>query len=135
MPARPMWCLGGAFGLGNTPVTTTGTAAAEMLIGGLGNDTLTGGGGADVMRGGAGNDVLGVSEHPSPMSMAAPAPIRCASMAPAYRSISRQTLPAEITSIETIDLTGTGNNSLTRGQARACSTSPRSGAAARRSSR
>jgi len=51
--------FGGAFG---QTVVTTGTAVAEILIGGTGNDTLTGGGGADVLRGGAGNDILAVSD-------------------------------------------------------------------------
>ena len=53
--------LGGAFGNANTPVTTTGTSAAEMLIGGSGDDILTGNGGADVFRGGAGDDAIGVT--------------------------------------------------------------------------
>jgi hypothetical protein len=50
--------FGGAFGLGDTPVTTVGTAAAEVFIGGLGDDTLNGRGGADVFRSGRGDDVL-----------------------------------------------------------------------------
>ncbi len=54
--------FGGAFGGGSRPVTTTGTAAVEMLIGGRGDDTLTGGGGADVFRGGAGDDRIVVSD-------------------------------------------------------------------------
>ena len=54
--------FGGAFGDSDTPVTTTGTAAAEMLIGGIGADVLTGGGGADLFRGGAGDDRLVVSD-------------------------------------------------------------------------
>ena len=54
--------FGGAFGDSDTPVTTTGTVAAEMLIGGIGADSLTGGGGADLLRGGAGNDRLVVSD-------------------------------------------------------------------------
>lgn len=53
--------FGGAFGKGDTAVTTTGTAGAEILIGGLGNDTLAGKGGADVIRSGAGDDVLAIS--------------------------------------------------------------------------
>lgn len=36
----------------------SGTTANEQFIAGAGNDTLTGGGGADVMYGGAGNDSL-----------------------------------------------------------------------------
>jgi Ca2+-binding RTX toxin-like protein len=51
--------FGGAFG---RTVVTTGTAAAELLIGSTGNDTLTGGGGADSLRGGTGNDILAVSD-------------------------------------------------------------------------
>jgi hypothetical protein len=105
--------LGGAFGRGDTPVTTTGTTAAEMLIGGLGNDTLTGGGGADVLRGGAGDDVLGVSSTGF-------ADIDGGTGTDSLRidgaGISLNlatTLPAEIQSIETVDLTGAGNNTLT----------------------
>jgi hypothetical protein len=105
--------FGGAFGRGNTPVTITGTAAAEMLIGGLGSDTLTGGGGADILRGGAGDDVLGVSS-------AGFADIDGGTGFDSLRidgagiSLDLTTmLPAEVQSIETIDLTGTGNNTLT----------------------
>ena len=43
-------------GTGND--TLTGTTASETLVGNLGNDTLIGGGGADVLYGGAGNDVF-----------------------------------------------------------------------------
>jgi hypothetical protein len=104
--------FGGAFGGGSAPVTTNGTAAAEILRGGAGNDSLSGGGGADVLRGGAGNDRLGVADS-------------------AFRSIdgglgtdtlvltgSGQTLDltaigaTRITGIERFDLTGTGNNTL-----------------------
>ena len=42
--------------------TTTGTTAAETLIGSDGDDTLIGGGGADVLHGGDGNDRLVVSD-------------------------------------------------------------------------
>jgi hypothetical protein len=42
--------------------THTGTAEAEIIIGGLGNDTLTGGGGKDVIRGGAGDDAIHVGD-------------------------------------------------------------------------
>lgn len=54
--------FGGAFGASDTPVTTTGTAAAEIFIGGRGNDSLSGGGGADVFRSGAGDDQLTISD-------------------------------------------------------------------------
>jgi hypothetical protein len=106
---------GGAFGSSSAPVTTVGTGSAEILIGGLGDDTLTGGGGADSIRGGAGGDTLSVPDL-------------------AFRSVdggsgsdrlilggSGQSfdLPAladdKISSIETLDITGSGNNDLTLG--------------------
>ena len=54
--------FGAAFGTSFALVATTGTAAAEVLIGAAGDDTLTGGGGADVFRGGAGDDRIVVSD-------------------------------------------------------------------------
>lgn len=54
--------FGGAFGGSAAPVTTTGTGAAESLIGGLGNDVLAGGGGVDSIRGGAGIDTISVGD-------------------------------------------------------------------------
>ncbi len=105
--------LGGAFGHGSTPVTTAGTTASEMLIGGLGDDTLTGGGGADVLRGGAGSDVLGVSDL-SFADVDGGTGIDTLRLDGAGLSLDlAATLPAEITSIEKIDLTGSGNNTLT----------------------
>ncbi|WP_051410422.1 integrin alpha [Mesorhizobium sp. LNHC221B00] len=104
--------LGGAFGLGSTSVTTTGTAAAEMLLGGLGNDTLTGGGGADILRGGAGNDILGVSSTGfadidggngfDTLRLDGSGDIFNFSAIP----------PTKVSSIEAFDLTGAGNNSI-----------------------
>jgi len=38
--------------------TLTGTTAAETLVGGAGDDTITGAGGADVLYGGSGNDTI-----------------------------------------------------------------------------
>ncbi|MFN7307118.1 MAG: hypothetical protein ACK5TQ_11135, partial [Acetobacteraceae bacterium] len=40
----------------------TGTASANVMVGGLGNDTLIGQGGADALQGGAGDDRLVVSD-------------------------------------------------------------------------
>jgi VCBS repeat-containing protein len=54
--------FGAAFGASSAPITATGTAAANTLIGGLGNDLLIGNGGADVIRGGAGDDVIAISD-------------------------------------------------------------------------
>jgi Ca2+-binding RTX toxin-like protein len=59
--------FGGAFGRGTTPVAPTGTASADLLIGGLRADTLTGAGddrmvvGSAAFRsvdGGSGRDTL-----------------------------------------------------------------------------
>ena len=41
--------------------TMTGTAAAETFVGGTGNDMLIGNGGADAFQGGAGNNTMQVS--------------------------------------------------------------------------
>jgi Ca2+-binding RTX toxin-like protein len=45
----------------DTLSATAGSTVADVLMGGLGNDTLTGDGGADVLSGGAGNDTLVVA--------------------------------------------------------------------------
>ncbi len=42
----------------NASQNLTGTAAANTLIGGIGNDTIAGNGGADVLYGAAGNDTI-----------------------------------------------------------------------------
>jgi Ca2+-binding RTX toxin-like protein len=96
-------------------VTTSGGTAAEILLGGLGDDILSGGGGADSIRGGVGDDTLTVPDL-------------------AFRSVdggggsdtlvllgSGQdfdfTLLADtkISNIETVDVTGSGDNDLTLG--------------------
>ncbi|WP_157268179.1 VCBS domain-containing protein [Azohydromonas aeria] len=48
------------FALGTAAYSLTGTAtsAADILVGGTGNDSLAGGGGGDLLFGGAGNDTL-----------------------------------------------------------------------------
>ncbi|NKB55075.1 MAG: hypothetical protein GKS00_01955 [Alphaproteobacteria bacterium] len=107
--------FGGAFWGSTDPITMTGTAGnetREMLRGGAGDDTLTGLGGADVFRAGAGDDVLGVSDT---------AFVRIdggtgrdtlrldgSGMVLDFTSIP----PSIVESIERIDLTGTGGNTL-----------------------
>jgi hypothetical protein len=105
--------LGGAFGLGSTPVTTTGTASAEMLIGGPGDDALTGGGGADVLRGGAGDDVLGVTGTDF-ADIDGGNGFDTLRLDGAGDSLDFSViLSPEVTSIEAIDLSVVGINSLT----------------------
>ena len=53
---------GSALGAPATPVTRIGTAAADILVGGAGNDKLGGFGGADAIRGGAGDDSISVPD-------------------------------------------------------------------------
>ena len=46
----------------STAETLTGTAGANVMVGGGDNDTLVGSGGADVLIGGQGNDIVAVSD-------------------------------------------------------------------------
>jgi hypothetical protein len=107
--------FGGAFGAGTTPVTTTDTAAAEILIGGLGADTLTGGGGADVFRGGAGDDRLVVGDAGfRSVDGGSGTDTLALGGAGITLDLTATPMPA-IASIEAFDLTGTGNNTLVLG--------------------
>jgi len=93
-------------------VVTSGTASAELLIGTTGNDTLTGGGGADVFRGGTGNDTIMVADL-SFADIGGGNGSDTLRLAGADLTLNLATMsPGEITSIERIDLTGTGNNAL-----------------------
>jgi hypothetical protein len=101
---------GGAFG---KTVLTAGTAAAEILIGSTGNDTLTGGGGSDVLRGGAGNDVLAVADTGF-IRIDGGTGTDTLRLDGAGLSLNlTAAAPDRIESIERIDLTGSGNNTLT----------------------
>ena len=98
----------GAFGND----TLTGTASAETLIGNLGDDTLAGNGGADVLRGDAGDDRIEISD---------------ADFEAVEGGDGQDTLAIDgtfdldltglanglISSIEAIDITGTGDTTLT----------------------
>jgi predicted secreted protein len=115
----------------------TGTTAADVLVGGAGNDTLTGSGGADVLYGGSGDDTLVVAAD----TVAALAAgfgsggnttqlsridggngidtlalvgggITLDLTAIANQGGSAPSSASRIESIERIDLTGSGNNTL-----------------------
>ncbi len=88
--------------------TLTGTAANDVLVGGLGNDRLIGSGGIDVLYGGAGNDTLSFG--------AAARRIDGGSGRDTLRidgNGANLDLSNKLREFELIDITGTGNNSLT----------------------
>jgi hypothetical protein len=100
--------------------TLLGLDGNDVLVGGLGNDTLDGGAGADSLRGGGGDDTLvydaadrridGGAGSDTLRFAGAGQALNLTALA-AAKSQGTQTLG--ITNIEHVDLTGTGNNSLT----------------------
>ena len=105
--------FGGAFGASGTPVTTTGTAAAEILIGGRGNDVLMGGGGGDVFHAGAGNDRLTVKDLAFRLADGgAGTDTLFLAGAGLTLDLSNLLVAGKLEGIERIDLSGVGNNTL-----------------------
>jgi Ca2+-binding RTX toxin-like protein len=113
--------------------TLTGTASSETLVAGAGNDTLTGNGGADVLHGGAGDDTFVVNASnlaalASGVTDGQLARIDGGSgldtialagsglsfdlMAIANQGASTPGSTSRLESIERIDLTGSGSNTL-----------------------
>jgi methionine-rich copper-binding protein CopC len=92
--------------------TLTGTAAAERAVAGNGNDTLVGGGGADVLYGGAGNDTLIVSDLAF-QRIDGGNGTDTLKLSGAGLNFNLASFRNRIDGIEVIDLTGSGNNSLT----------------------
>ena len=105
--------FGAPFSTEFAPVTTTGTAAAEIFIGGAADDVLTGGGGADVMRGGAGDDLLTVSDTTFERIDGGGDQDTLAIDGSGVTLDLTGLSNSLITGVETIDITGTGNNTLT----------------------
>ena len=111
--------FGGEFGgtvtdLGTTGADTlTGTTAAQVMIGGQGDDTLIGNGGADSLRGGLGDDILAISDLAFQRvdGAAGSDTLRLdgTGLALDLTAIGNEALQ----DIEVVDLTGSGDNSLT----------------------
>ncbi len=94
-------------------VTTTGTSAAEVLMGGSSNDVLTGGGGADVFHAGSGNDRIVVADLTFRLADGGDGTDTLA-LAGAGLTLDLRSpaTAAKLESIERIDLRSTGNNTL-----------------------
>jgi hypothetical protein len=129
--------------LGSTGADTlTGSIASETIVGNAGNDTITGGGGADVLYGGSGNDrfvlnssniialanAFGAGGNTSQLARIdggsgidtlafADSGLSFNLANVANQSASNPNGSSRLTSIEAFDLTGSGNNSFSLGQA------------------
>jgi len=105
----------------------TGFAQAEVFLGGLGNDTITGNGGSDVINGGAGDDAIVLNSDNVDNLSTGP---NDGTLARVDGGTGEDTLvlagsgvtldftnldSGRVESIENIDLTGNGDNTLTLG--------------------
>jgi hypothetical protein len=91
----------------------TGTAAAENFVGGQGGDMLVGGGGADAFQGGEGDDTIAVATLDFFLADGGNG-TDTLRLDGAGLTLDLTTLADNRTrSIEQIDITGTGDNSLT----------------------
>ncbi len=93
--------------------TLTGTSGANVMVGGLGGDSLNGAGGADVLRGGAGDDNLTIADL-SFQRLDGGSDSDTLTLGGSGQSLDLTTTSnLKITSIETIDISGSGANTLT----------------------
>jgi hypothetical protein len=105
--------FGAPFRASGTPVNISGTTSAEMLIGGLGADTLSGGGGADIIRAGAGNDLIIVADTSfKRIDGGTGQDTLVLAGGGLTLNLTQTGQSSYITGIETIDILGSGNNTL-----------------------
>ncbi|WP_183030036.1 cadherin domain-containing protein [Altericroceibacterium spongiae] len=89
-----------------------GMVTSDVLVGGNGDDTLIGAGGADSLHGGAGDDLITVADL-SFLEIDGGRGMDTLGVTASGATLDlTTTLPAKIQSVEVIDLTGTGNNTL-----------------------
>ena len=93
--------------------TLTGTAVAETLVGGTGNDTLSSSGGADLFQGGAGNDTVRVSTLDFPLIEGGNGVDTLVLDGSSLHLDLTSQADNRLRSIEHIDISGTGSNTLT----------------------
>lgn len=92
--------------------TLNGTAASENFVGGAGNDMLNSGGGTDAFQGGTGNDTIRLSGA-NFLHIDGGRGNDGIALAGSGLTLDLTAIrPERIQSIERIDLTGTGNNTL-----------------------
>jgi hypothetical protein len=88
--------------------TLTGNASDEILIGGLGNDRLSGGLGIDVLIGGAGDDIISFGATDRRLNGSSGTDTLRIDTSGINLDLNNR-----LSEFEIIDITGTGNNSLT----------------------
>jgi Ca2+-binding RTX toxin-like protein len=91
--------------------TLMGNANSERMLGGIGHDTLIGGGGADVLYGGAGNDVLSIADLGF-LRLDGGSGLDTLALSGSGFNLNLANHRSLIQGMERIDLSGSGNNTL-----------------------